>query len=502
MNIDSYIVSLDACEDPLIESIKKLLNVEKTNAESVYKNILARHIEQLQDSIHILVEAPYVDRVYRNSYYNYFSSKLLGYPRDSVKLSFFEGEIQDSDFRSQEKYEKLKKQYRGFMVLRPTVKNIIGRSVISPEALKNNKFIACSSKFHSTANSVKFKVDGFPHSSQDAETITCAETSIWAIMEYFGNKYPDYKPVLPSKIIETMRRVSTERQIPSRGLTMNQISYALREFGFGTRIYSLDEFKEDEFKRLFSCYVESGIPLILAVQGGSIGHAILCIGHGEVTPDLIDNLGESKIDGKVIMPTGISFFDNDDVEKKFVFVDDNMPVYQQLLYKYPTGGYSSFASHPDWGKCKLTHFIAPLYPKIYLEAFEARNFCRRFLIERYDIPDGSEIYLRFFLTSGRSFKNSLNFNETFEKENKQLILETSLPKFIWVGEVSTKTNIKEKKAEGLIILDATEADTSELKPLIYANYRNNLFSINPGESFFSKKVLPLPTFSIFTNNLK
>jgi hypothetical protein len=128
----------------------------------------------------------------------------------------------------------LKRQYRGFIVLRPTIRNIIGRNVVSPKALKNNNFICCTTKFHSTANSVKFKANGFPHSSQDTETISCAETTLWAIMEYFGNKYPDYKPVLPSRIIEVLKRISTERQIPSRGLRIDQISYALREFDFGT----------------------------------------------------------------------------------------------------------------------------------------------------------------------------------------------------------------------------------------------------------------------------
>lgn len=51
---------------------------------------------------------------------------------------------------------------------------------------------------------VKLFIEGFPHSSQDSETITCAETTIWAAMEYFGTRYSDYKPVLPSTIIKTM----------------------------------------------------------------------------------------------------------------------------------------------------------------------------------------------------------------------------------------------------------------------------------------------------------
>lgn len=134
MNIESYIVTKQYCTVPLIESIQKLLKIPNDKAREVYSSSLAKHIDQLKDSISILVEAPYVDKVYRNSYYHYFSSKLKDYPRDTIKLSFFEGKISDSDFRNEDKYESLKNQYRGFMVLRPTVKNIIGRNVISPQS--------------------------------------------------------------------------------------------------------------------------------------------------------------------------------------------------------------------------------------------------------------------------------------------------------------------------------------------------------------------------------
>ena len=68
-------------------------------------------------------------------------------------------------------------------------------------------------------------------------------------MEYFGNKYPEYKPVLPSKIVEVLQKLSAERQVPSTGLNIQQMAYALKEFGFGTKIYGKKEFGED-FKKL------------------------------------------------------------------------------------------------------------------------------------------------------------------------------------------------------------------------------------------------------------
>jgi hypothetical protein len=506
MNIDVKIVSKDEFPERILTYIQKLLGVGADWAEVVYKAKLIWHIDQLKDSISVVIEFPYVDKVYRNSYYNYFSSKLGDYSRECIRLSFFNSVITDLDFQDNINRETLQENFLGFMVLRPTISNIIGRSIISPKALKQNSFIGCLAKFSTTVFSVKLDIVGFPYSSQDSESISCAETTLWSIMEYFSQKYAEYSPVLPSKIIEILKRVSTERQLPSKGLDVYQISYSLREFGFGTRLYSRDNFGDEEFRRLFACYIESGLPIIVAIDnrnhGGNTGHAIICMGHENVTKDKVDFLEESKINGtqysEFYGKKNLKLFDNDDIDKKFVFIDDNRPVYQQMLFRNPVGGYTD----PLFKNSEINHFIVPLYSKIYLEAFEAKNFCRWFLFKYLEIPDGTELYLRFFLTSSRSYKDSLKFNSSFNDEIKQLILEKPMPKFIWVGEISDKKLIRDLLANGLVLLDATEANTSFLKPLLISAYLNRLITIDSTTHLVTDKKLYLQNFSIFTNNLK
>jgi len=48
-------------------------------------------------------------------------------------------------------------------------------------------------------------------------------------------------------------RFSFERLVPSKGLTAGQISFALRELGFGVKIYSANAYKNDFLKLLRSC---------------------------------------------------------------------------------------------------------------------------------------------------------------------------------------------------------------------------------------------------------
>ena len=192
----------------------------------------------LKSDLTTYVEYPYVDKVYRNSYYCYFSTKLRTYDRDCMRVSFFSKKITQNYFREEKLYGELQDSFLGFLTIRPTLPNIIGRSMISPKALNSRNFLCALVKMDALVNGRKLSVMAFPHASQDTETITCAETTICGIMEYFGNKYAEYKPVLPSKIISVLSPYSYERQIPSHGLTAEQISFALKSFDFGVRVYA------------------------------------------------------------------------------------------------------------------------------------------------------------------------------------------------------------------------------------------------------------------------
>jgi hypothetical protein len=469
--------------------------ISDDKAVSLYDYIIKPHFCNLKTTIWLLAENHYVDKVYRDSYYHYFSSKLSNYQRDCVKISLFDGEIQLSDFGLEEKHAELQGKYRGFITLRPTIPQLVGRSIVSPAALRNNDFCCCVTKFHTTVNGQKFTVKGFPHSSQDSETLTCAETTLWGMMEYFSNKYSDYKPVLPSKIIQVLNSLSTERQLPSTGLNVQQMSYAIREFGFGTKMYSRENYSS-EFEALLSCYIESGLPLIIAMDNskgtGTIGHALLCIGHERIKEAQIDAISEEPLD------RGIKLYNYAKVERDYIFIDDNRQTYQKARLNAPAIHYT-----PDWHDCEITYFIVPLYTKIYLEAVEAKNFVLGFLQNgHFPLADDSEFLLRFFLTSSRSYKDQVARNNTIQDELKAEIIEAQMPKFIWVAELSTKQLIKQKKANGLVILDATEADVYFEKPLILAVYQDSIIKFNVRNKELEKIFVSLREFSIFEHNLQ
>lgn len=437
----------------------------------------------------VCAENNYVDKVFRDSYYTYYASKAASFPRDCVKLSLFldpKHEIEEGSEVGYKWQDVLEKKYRGFLVLRPTPPNIVGRSAISREIVlrkdedKVIDFVNCETTIRTSLCGFKQSISAFPYSSQDGETITCAETTIWALMEYFGNKYPEYTPVLPSDILDLMKQNSEERQLPACGLTESSMSYIVKNCGFGPKLYHEKAF--EDFNNILGCYIESGIPIIMALSNrdvplapgvfmprhpkDTVNHAVLCIGREILQDEKINNLLESEGEDKSKihkLNNGIRLFDYDDVERRFVFMDDNFPPYQLEYLNTPV---TRYAGYNQWEGCHFTHFIAPLHKKVYLEPSRAKQFVKVLLDTKYFAHlSGKLISMRVFLCSTRSYRHYVNTSDMHEDMKRELA-DVYMPKFVWIVELSTPDKLKKSVAEGVMVVDATEFSTYNHMPLI------------------------------------
>lgn len=79
----------------------------------------------------VVVEDHYVDRVYRDSYYFYYSGKHFSYTRFCKRLSIFDGKLEKNffDYCS----EELQQKFVGTIVIRPIPERSIGRTLLSPK---------------------------------------------------------------------------------------------------------------------------------------------------------------------------------------------------------------------------------------------------------------------------------------------------------------------------------------------------------------------------------
>jgi len=127
-----------------------------------------------------------------------------------------------------------------------------------------------------------FTVHGFPHIAQDTETHTCAESSLLSFIEYYGSKYSQYKPLLPSQIIKELQDNVEHRLLSSEGLTEIELAKCLQKNSFQCNIHSVHiAVNNTIFNRILQIYIESGMLLLLIMENNQDGHAMLVIGHEE-----------------------------------------------------------------------------------------------------------------------------------------------------------------------------------------------------------------------------
>ena len=83
--------------------------------------------------------------------------------------------------------------------------------------------------------------------------------------------------------------------MPSEGLTAEQVTFAIRELGFGAMIYSRNKYA-DSFNSIISTYIESGIPVVAVLSNGKIGHAVNIIGREIAAPQQVIDSAPLNLD--------------------------------------------------------------------------------------------------------------------------------------------------------------------------------------------------------------
>ena len=466
----------------------------------------------------ILIEEMYVDRIYRDSYYTYYSSKHFSYNRYCRRLFVFEGLLSGSsdtgnilnDFSP----EDLQKHFVGSFVLRPLHHGKIGRTLVNPYYVMGRYDIkdvyVRTSKYEMTMFGKGLRVKAFPYSMQDTETTSCAEITILNMLDYYSNQYADYRFILPSEIISIAVNNGFERRLPTRGLDYEMISKVFMETGFHPVLYSAAMTESyDKFKRILHYYIESGIPTALGLVVSSLSkHSIVCIGHGRIRKDKIGKRKYS-IPGKTERTWLI---DSSDFVDDYIVMDDNQRPYS--VYSWEGDEYSAKLSDmtPEF-------IMVPLYKRMFLEAIDAYDICTTILADEKlgirraieAMPENCEekgeynglgteekpVLIRLFMTSARGLKRQ-RVSE-FSKINtlvQDTYVNTPFPRFVWVCELYRKERYSEHCC-GEIIIDATAAPNDRQDSAIIIQYPYKIASQMPDQIEHSLKFTELNTWSEF-----
>ena len=201
--------------------------------------------------ITVICQKQYIDKMYRDAYYIYLSHLHFDMERNCQRLALFSGNIPFERFFDYDCHVKLQEQFLGTIVVRPSynysTEYTIGRTLLNPYKMKKNFKYIRTTKYKVTICGQTYSVDAFPFSNQHGDVLRCAETSVWALMEYYGTHFENYSVVMPSTISNWTSKELPERSLPSEGLTYSQISSLLKTFNFEPRIYERIAY-DDEIK--------------------------------------------------------------------------------------------------------------------------------------------------------------------------------------------------------------------------------------------------------------
>lgn len=464
-----------------ILAIKDNVDSEEELQEKNSYRILYYLLEKIQ-VFTVVVEDKYVERVYRDSYYMYFSSKHAQYDRFCKRLFLFQGNILEGialggyafpDMNT----ELLQERFIGTVVIRPLQEGKIGRSLINPYFITDteNTYLRYA-EYSASIFGKQLRINAFPYSMQDGETTTCAEITILNLLDYYSQKYSEYKYILPSEITDIVVKNGYERTLPSKGLGYAVITKVFSEAGFYPRLYGNDMFQEmSRFKRIMHYYIESGIPVALGVKNviNYTAHSIVAIGHGKIRKDIIGQKKHAVYDDE--FKEHIWVIDSADLCEEYIIMDDGQIPYSKYQWKSQVQeGLSSLKY--TLGNYEPVTLMVPLYKRMFLEAEDAYDICTTVLcskiigIRRFCPELGSKdnpAIIRLFMASSRNFKHKRisGFRKTNEEVRAHYI-ETLFPRFVWVCEIYSKESYCEEKVIGEIVVDATASPYDNDKILI------------------------------------
>lgn len=435
-------------------------------------------LNSIKNEITFVIEIPYIDKHYRDSYYFYFSQKLRIFDRDCIRVHIFDNVFTDLD-----SLETQIDKYAGYFIIRPLEEHPLGHSMISPNILLQKDFVTCLSVEKIHLLGYVLEVSAFPHVAQDSETHSCAESSIWSLLTYFSQKYSDYSSVLPSDIIKAVNNYSNHKTLPSDGLTFAELSGALNSSGQNCMVYDYN----NDVKNILQIYIESGMPAILALQGKSAGHAIVAIGHGNINKKMVlSNIKKTNPPWK-----DLSCF-----KENIVVIDDNqvpctvVPIDKPAI-KYTTNN-----------DMQIKSFLVPFHKHMFMDAVKAY----RFVSSLFNKPDiglsnfGTNWITRLMLTTSNSFKEFIIKDPIIPDIYKKLFIHKQLPKFIWICELYEPTDYLNDLVSGILIIDSTEY--TSYNSVIFYIVKDNIITFE--DAYTCKGINNTIDYksSLYKNNLK
>ena len=392
----------------------------------------------------VLVEHDYLDKDYRSTFYHFYAKKGRPYRTDCVRLHFFDEQVSFNGLSDENSERRIGDHYYGYMVLRPTIRGTLGRSVLSPDIRVYARGRAIQALHHVHLQGHRLGVWGFPSMDQHVDITTCAHVACWAVLRHYSENYSEYREYLVHDIAKLATGFEPGGISPSRGLDEWEAERVFNAAGCFPVIVSRDELTDDEFFGRLLAYLESGFPLFIGMDLGGVGHAIVAAGYSWKTLAAAPSDGSNHVWGQV---------------DKLLTVDDNLLPYVSV----PLDESTSDGAEPDYTTDNFGSFIVALPEKIGYPAeamAKYRVVLQQSLVKSMGCDEESVRLHRYFMTTISELRRYARNNESQLGETLvELLMRLDTAQFVWVVEFSSVEQWRGGRVAVRGIVDASASHT-------------------------------------------
>lgn len=429
----------------------------------------------------VLIEDEYIDRDFTDAFAAYYSRLFKRHTKICKRLHFFDCDLtaalNSATVRGlANALQDCQPHYIGFIVLRPVHQAPIASALLKvpPAPAGYEPHILVKATYHVHLLGADLRIDALPMTQQDQRIGACAQASIWSAARHFHVRHrgPWVSTVGITEAAMSQEDFGVSETLPngSEFLSLRGMVSALRGSGRKPLLYIGNGAGHANWPGIrpadvINRYVDSGIPVIVILGGGTISHAVIASGQvfSQQPPAVLPPL-----------PTRASF-----CSAFYINDDQRGPNLRMAINAADAVGETTYNLEDN-----VEVLIIPLPDKVFLPAEKAELFAWD-LIGKYahswpglsgsaqaqlgtskqlgdDFTAASranEVVARTYLTYGWKYKHRMLRNN-LTNATHDLLNETELPRYVWVTEFGTlssfsPTDMYQRRIYAHCVVDAT-----------------------------------------------
>jgi hypothetical protein len=260
-----------------IAELRRIFNVYTRADEYIVNNkphvvYLERYLRNIGAKT-IVVEKHYIDRDYLEDFAEYYVRCFHQYSHRCTRLHFFSLDFDEQQFSrflldvdNVTNINSLRETYLGFIVLKPLPETVVGRTCLKtyPTDVKPRNF-PITRAYAAHLYGISLSVNTLAFQEQDRVAAACATSALWSVFQGTGKLFQHSIPSPVEITKAATHHISPEtRALPNRGLTLEQMAYAIRSVSLEPYVVRADN--ENVLKSTVYAYLCGQVPVLMTLN--------------------------------------------------------------------------------------------------------------------------------------------------------------------------------------------------------------------------------------------